>query len=218
MSQDRENPSPHPSASVAFTPSNDSDAPAPVPVPVRNEFNLIWLDMEMTGLNPQSDRIIEVAVVVTDSELNVLAEGPTYAIHQSDAVLAGMDKWNQSTHGKSGLIDRVKASTVTEADAQAGLIAFLSQWVPPGKSPMCGNSICQDRRFMANYMPALEAFFHYRNLDVSTLKELCRRWKPEVAKSFQKKSKHTAMADIVESIDELKHYRTHFIGQGAAAS
>lgn len=186
--------------------------------PVPNEFNLIWLDMEMTGLNPQSDRIIEVAVVVTDSHLNVLAEGPVYAIHQSDAVLAGMDKWNQSTHGKSGLIDRVRASTIDEAQASAGLIAFLSQWVPAGKSPMCGNSICQDRRFMANYMPQLEAFFHYRNLDVSTLKELCKRWKPEVAKSFQKKSKHTAMADIIESIEELQHYREHFIKLGAPAS
>jgi oligoribonuclease len=205
------------------SPENTSTNPAQAtdsapPQPVRNELNLIWLDMEMTGLNPQTDRIIEVAVVVTDSELNVLAEGPIYAIHQTDAVLAGMDKWNQSTHGKSGLIDRVRSSTVDEAQAQAGLIEFLSQWVPAGKSPMCGNSICQDRRFMANYMPQLEAFFHYRNLDVSTLKELCKRWKPEVAKSFQKKSKHTAMADIIESIEELRHYRTHFIVSGGGAS
>ncbi|HBZ08138.1 MULTISPECIES: oligoribonuclease [Massilia] len=176
-----------------------------------NEFNLVWVDMEMTGLDPDNDRIIEVAVVVTDAELNVIAEGPVFAIHQSDATLDKMDNWNKGTHGRSGLIDRVKASTVTEADAEAQLIAFLKQYVPANKSPMCGNSICQDRRFMARGMPKLEAFFHYRNLDVSTLKELCRRWKPELASGFKKHQKHTALADITESIEELKYYREHFI-------
>jgi len=176
-----------------------------------NEFNLVWLDMEMTGLDPDNDRIIEVAVVVTDPDLNIIAEGPVFAIHQSDATLDKMDNWNKGTHGKSGLIDRVKASTVTEAQAEQELIAFLKQHVPANKSPMCGNSICQDRRFMARGMPKLEAFFHYRNLDVSTLKELCRRWKPELASGFKKHQKHTALADIVESIEELRYYREHFI-------
>ena len=176
-----------------------------------NEFNLVWVDMEMTGLDPDNDRIIEVAVVVTDPELNIIAEGPVFAIHQSDATLDKMDNWNKGTHGKSGLIDRVKASTVSEAQAEQELIAFLKQYVPSNKSPMCGNSICQDRRFMARGMPKLEAFFHYRNLDVSTLKELCRRWKPEVATGFKKHQKHTALADITESIDELRYYREHFI-------
>jgi len=180
--------------------------------PVRpNEFNLVWVDMEMTGLDPDSDRIIEVACVVTDAELNVLAEGPVFAIHQPDEVLDKMDAWNKGTHGRSGLIDRVKASTVSEADAEAALIEFLKRYVPAGKSPMCGNSICQDRRFMVRGMPKLEAFFHYRNLDVSTLKELCRRWKPEIASGFKKHQKHTALADIVESIEELRYYREHFI-------
>lgn len=176
-----------------------------------NEFNLVWVDMEMTGLDPDKDKIIEVAVVVTDPHLNVLAEGPVFAIHQSDEVLDGMDAWNKGTHGRSGLIDRVKASTVTEADAEAALIAFLKNFVPAGKSPMCGNTICQDRRFMARGMPKLEAFFHYRNLDVSTLKELCRRWKPELAAGFKKHQKHTALADIIESVEELRYYREHFI-------
>lgn len=176
-----------------------------------NEFNLIWVDMEMTGLDPDNDRIIEVAVIVTDPELNIIAEGPVFAIHQSDATLDKMDNWNKGTHGKSGLIDRVKASTVTEAQAEQELIAFLKKYVPSNKSPMCGNSICQDRRFMARGMPKLEAFFHYRNLDVSTLKELCRRWKPEVASGFKKHQKHTALADIIESIEELRYYREHFI-------
>jgi len=193
--------------------SQPTDLQAPVPAnPVRpNEFNLVWLDMEMTGLNPDTDRIIEVAVVVTDPNLNVLAEGPVLAIHQSDEMLNGMDAWNKGTHGRSGLIDRVKASTISEADAESAIIAFLKHFVPAGKSPMCGNSICQDRRFMARGMPKLEAFFHYRNLDVSTLKELCRRWKPELASGFKKHQKHTALADIIESIDELKYYREHFI-------
>ena len=176
-----------------------------------NEMNLIWVDLEMTGLEPDTDRIIEIAVVVTDMQLNVLAEGPVFAIHQSDETLDKMDAWNKGTHGRSGLIDRVKASTVTEADAEKALVDFLKQFVPAGKSPMCGNTICQDRRFMVRGMPKLEAFFHYRNLDVSTLKELCRRWKPELLAGFKKHQKHTALADIVESIEELKYYREHFI-------
>ena len=195
------------------TDTNVADSGAPIyAIPARtNEFNLIWLDMEMTGLDPDNDLIIEVAVVVTDPELNIIGEGPVFAIHQSDAALDGMDAWNKGTHGRSGLIERVKASTVTEAEAEAALIDFLKKYVPAGKSPMCGNSICQDRRFMARGMPKLEAFFHYRNLDVSTLKELCRRWKPELASGFKKHQKHTALADIMESIEELKYYREHFI-------
>ena len=176
-----------------------------------NEFNLVWIDMEMTGLDPDKDRIIEVAAVVTDPDLNILEEGPVFAIHQSDALLDGMDAWNKGTHGRSGLIDRVKASTVTEVQASAELITFLKKYVPAGKSPMCGNSICQDRRFMVRGMPELEAFFHYRNLDVSTLKELCKRWKPELAAGFKKHQMHTALADIIESIEELRYYREHFI-------
>jgi oligoribonuclease len=172
---------------------------------------LIWVDMEMTGLDPDNDRVIEVAVVVTDGELVTVAEAPVYAIHQSDEVLAGMDSWNTGTHGRSGLTERVRASTTTEADVEAALLAFLSEHVARGKSPMCGNSICQDRRFMARAMPKLEAFFHYRNLDVSTLKELCKLWKPAVAASFKKHQKHEALADIHESIEELKHYREHFL-------
>ncbi|MGB9107699.1 MAG: oligoribonuclease [Telluria sp.] len=191
--------------------SQETQAASASATPRPNDMNLVWLDMEMTGLDPDNDRIIEVAVVVTDAELNVLAEGPVFAIHQSDETLDKMDNWNKGTHGKSGLIDRVKASTVNEAQAEEQLIAFLKQWVPANKSPMCGNSICQDRRFMARGMPKLEAFFHYRNLDVSTLKELCRRWKPELASGFKKHQKHTALADIVESIEELRYYREHFI-------
>nr|WP_314627605.1 oligoribonuclease [uncultured Noviherbaspirillum sp.] len=181
-------------------------------IPARpNEFNLVWIDMEMTGLDPDTDRIIEVAAVVTDANLNILAQGPVFAIHQPDEVLDRMDAWNKGTHGRSGLIDRVKASTITEADAEVALVDFLRHFVPPGKSPMCGNSICQDRRFMARGMKKLEAFFHYRNLDVSTLKELCRRWKPELISGFKKHQKHTALADIIESIEELRYYREHFI-------
>lgn len=176
-----------------------------------NEFNLVWVDMEMTGLDPEKDRVIEVAAIVTDPHLNVLAEGPVFAIHQPDEVLDAMDAWNKGTHGRSGLIERVKASTVTEAQAEAEMIDFLRKYVPEGKSPMCGNSICQDRRFMARHMPTLEAFFHYRNVDVSTLKELCRRWKPELIAGFKKHQLHTALADIRESVDELKYYREHFI-------
>ena len=189
--------------------ATESTAPA---APARpNEFNLVWVDMEMTGLEPDTDRIIEVAVVVTDMHLNILAEGPVFAIHQSDETLDKMDNWNKGTHGRSGLIDRVKASTVSEDDAQVALIAWLKDYVPAGKSPMCGNTICQDRRFMARGMPKLEAFFHYRNLDVSTLKELCKRWKPEIVGGFKKHQKHTALADIIESIEELRYYREHFI-------
>jgi oligoribonuclease len=176
-----------------------------------SDQNLVWIDLEMTGLSPFNDRIIEIAVVVTDAQLTVRVEGPVFAIHQSDVLLDGMDNWNKGTHGKSGLIDRVRASTVDEATAQAQLITWLRQYVPKSKSPMCGNSICQDRRFLAKDMPLLEAFFHYRNLDVSTLKELAKRWKPAVLAGFKKAQAHTAMADIHESIDELVHYRTHFL-------
>jgi oligoribonuclease len=176
-----------------------------------NEFNLVWVDMEMTGLDPDRDRVIEIAAIVTDPNLNVLAEGPVFVIHQPDEVLDGMDAWNKGTHGRSGLIDRVKASTVTEDQASAEMVAFLKQFVPAGKSPMCGNSICQDRRFMARHMPTLEAFFHYRNVDVSTLKELCRRWRPELIAGFKKHQLHTALADIRESVEELRYYRQHFI-------
>jgi oligoribonuclease len=181
------------------------------PVLPPNEHNLIWIDLEMTGLSPATDRIIEIAVVVTDAMITQRVEGPVLAVKQSDAALDGMDAWNKGTHGRSGLIDRVKASTVDEAAAQAQVIAFLKRFVPPGKSPMCGNSICQDRRFLAKDMPALEAFFHYRNLDVSTLKELARRWKPAVLEGVKKAQAHTALADIHESIDELLHYRQHFL-------
>ena len=176
-----------------------------------NEMNLVWIDMEMTGLDPDHNKIIEIAAIVTDAELNILAEGPVFAIHQSDEVLDGMDAWNKGTHGRSGLIDRVRASTVTEDEAAAKMMEFLRQYVPAGKSPMCGNSICQDRRFMARHMPTLEEFFHYRNLDVSTLKELCRRWKPELIAGFKKHQLHTALADIRESVEELRYYREHFI-------
>ena len=177
----------------------------------QDQNHLIWLDMEMTGLNPDTDRIIEVAMIITDSQLNVVAESPVIAVHQPDSVLDAMDDWNKNTHGKSGLIARVKASTVGEAEAEAQLLVFLEQYVPAGKSPMCGNSICQDRRFMARWMPKLEEHFHYRNLDVSTLKELCRRWRPEIAKGVVKKGKHEALADILESIEELRYYREHFL-------
>jgi oligoribonuclease len=173
--------------------------------------HLVWLDLEMTGLNPDKDRIMELAAVVTDKNLNTVAEAPVLVVHQDDAVLAGMDKWNQSTHGKSGLIDKVKASVMTEAEAEVRMLDFLKAHVPPNASPMCGNSICQDRRFLGRYMPKLEAYFHYRNLDVSTLKELVRRWKPGLADGFKKEQKHEALADIYESIAELKYYREHFI-------
>ncbi len=178
-------------------------------MPQQNPDNLIWIDLEMTGLEPQSDVIIEIATIVTDKELNILAEGPMLAIHQTDEILNGMDEWCTTQHGKSGLTQRVKDSSLTEADAEKQTIEFLQQYVPAGASPMCGNSICQDRRFMANYMPALEEFFHYRNLDVSTIKELARRWSPEVYKGFNKESSHLAMDDIKDSINELIYYREH---------
>jgi oligoribonuclease len=178
---------------------------------VQDSNHLIWIDLEMTGLDTVQDVIIEIATVVTDKDLNILAEGPVLAIYQHDSVLATMDDWNQKHHGNSGLIDRVKQSAIDLQEAQQQTIAFLQQWVPAGNSPMCGNSICQDRRFMARQMPKLEAYFHYRNLDVSTLKELAKRWKPDVAASFKKQTAHRAMDDIIESIDELRHYRKYFI-------
>jgi oligoribonuclease len=174
-------------------------------------MNLIWIDLEMTGLSPERDRIIEIATVVTDKDLNILAEGPVLAIHQSDQRLADMDEWNTRQHGGSGLTERVRQSTITEAEAAAATIEFLSHWVPAGKSPMCGNSICQDRRFLANYMPELETFFHYRNLDVSSLKELVQRWKPVLSNGFRKRGSHLAMDDIHDSIRELAYYREEFI-------
>ena len=192
---------------IDTTPSNAA------PTLASSDQNLIWIDLEMTGLKPDTDRIIEIAVVVTDPNLTVRIEGPVFAIHQSDAMLNGMDAWNKGTHGRSGLIDRVKASSVDEDQAVQAVIAFLKQYVPTNKSPMCGNSICQDRRFLANYMPKLEAFFHYRNLDVSTLKELAKRWKPGLAEGFKKAQAHTALADIHESIDELAYYREHFLAK-----
>jgi oligoribonuclease len=172
---------------------------------------LIWIDMEMTGLKPDADRIIEVALVITDQQLNVVAEGPVQVVHQSDDVLDAMDSWNKGTHGRSGLIDKVKAATTSEVEVEADLLRFVAAFVSPNTSPMCGNSVCQDRRFLARYMPRLEAHFHYRNLDVSTLKELARRWKPEIMAGLSKQSKHEALADIYESIEELKYYRTHLL-------
>lgn len=183
-----------------------------------NQDNLIWLDMEMSGLQPDSDRILELAAVVTDAQLNVIAESPVLVVHQVDAVLDGMDAWNKGTHGRSGLIDKVKASTLDEEAATDIMLAFLKEHVPAGKSPMCGNSICQDRRFMARYMPRLEQFFHYRNLDVSVFKELSRRWRPDIYAGFKKASRHEALADIYESIDELKYYRDHFLIMTPAAT
>ncbi|HKQ81061.1 MAG TPA: oligoribonuclease [Steroidobacteraceae bacterium] len=174
-------------------------------------LRLIWIDLEMTGLKTDSDHIIEIATVVTDKDLNTLAEGPVLAIHQPDHVLDAMDDWNRKQHASSGLAARVRSSTITAARAEKETLDFLAQWVPPGTSPMCGNSICQDRRFLARQMPALERYFHYRNLDVSTLKELARRWSPQIMSSFQKSSTHLALDDIRDSIRELAHYRTHFL-------
>jgi len=173
--------------------------------------NLIWIDMEMSGLDPDADKVLEVAIVVTDSQLNTVAEAPVLVVHQPDAVLDRMDHWNKSTHAKSGLIERVKASTLTEDEVERRMTAFLAEHVPPKVSPMCGNSVHQDRRFLARHMPALEAHFHYRNLDVSTLKELARRWKPAIVAGLVKHGKHEALADIHESIEELKYYREHFL-------
>ena len=172
---------------------------------------MVWLDCEMTGLDPERERLIEIAVVVTGPHLTPRIEGPVLVIHQSDEILNKMDAWNKGTHGRSGLIDKVKASRVSEAEAEQTMIAFLSQYVPKGTTPLCGNTIGQDRRFLVKYMPKLEAFFHYRNLDVSTLKELSKRWKPEVYSAFKKAQKHTALADVHESIDEMAHYRAHFL-------
>jgi oligoribonuclease len=177
----------------------------------QDKNNLIWIDMEMTGLNPDTDCIIEVALVVTDSQLNTVAEAPVLVVSQSVLVLDNMDDWNKSTHAKSGLIEKVKASNLTEKDVEAQMLTFLQQYVSSGVSPMCGNSICQDRRFLARTMPQLEAYFHYRNLDVSTIKELVKRWKPEIKSGLTKQGKHQALADIYDSINELKYYREHFI-------
>jgi oligoribonuclease len=177
----------------------------------QDQNNLVWLDMEMTGLDPERDRIIEVAIVVTDSQLNTVAEAPVLVVHQSDGVLEAMDGWNKSTHARSGLIAKVKASALAEAEAEQQCLDFLVQHVPSRTSPICGNSICQDRRFLARTMPRLEAYFHYRNLDVSTLKELVKRWRPDLAKGLTKHGKHEALADIYESIEEIKYYREHFL-------
>jgi len=177
---------------------------------VSKEKNLIWIDLEMTGLNPSQDQIIEIATIMTDSHLNILAEGPVFAIHQPDDVMTAMDEWNTQQHGKSGLTARVKKSSTQRAEAEEKTLAFLQQYVPAKHSPMCGNSICQDRRFMARLMPTLEAFFHYRNLDVSTVKELASRWAPDIASGVKKNTEHLALADIYDSINELKHYRDTF--------
>ena len=193
-----------------------SDVNTPTPSPEATELpksdqNLVWIDCEMTGLDPEKERLLEIAVIVTGPHLTPRIEGPVLVIHQSDELLNQMDNWNKGTHGKSGLIDKVKASTTSEADAEEQILAFLKKYVPKSASPLCGNTISQDRRFLVKFMPKLESFFHYRNLDVSTLKELSRRWKPEVYASFKKQQKHTALADVHESIDELAHYREHFI-------
>ena len=195
--------------------SNPAEPPvteAPVaPTLRKSDDNLIWLDCEMSGLNPDTERLLEIAVIVTSPDLSVRVEGPVLVIHQSDELLGAMDAWNKGTHGRSGLIDKVKASTLTEDEAAQQLIAFVKRYVSKGASPMCGNTISQDRRFLVKYMPKFEAWFHYRNLDVSTLKELARRWRPELVTAFKKKQAHTALADVHESIDELEHYREHFL-------
>lgn len=183
----------------------------PYPLLAKSDQNLIWLDCEMTGLDPELDRILEIAVVVTGPRLETRTEGPVLSIHQSDEQLDTMDAWNRGTHGKSGLIDKVRVSRLTEEQAEEQLIVFLGRYVPKNSSPMCGNSIGQDRRFLVKYMPKLERFFHYRSLDVSTLKELSKRWRPEIYAAFKKQQRHTALADVHESIDELEHYRRHFL-------
>ena len=192
-----------------------SDTPVtPMPTAAelpKSDLNLVWIDCEMSGLDPEKERLLEIAVIVTGPELEPRIEGPVLVVYQSDAVLNAMDAWNKGTHGKSGLIDKVKASTLTEAEAEQQIIDFIKTFVSKGASPLCGNTIGQDRRFLVKYMPKLEAFFHYRNLDVSTLKELSRRWRPEVYESFKKQQRHTALADVHESIDELAHYREHFL-------
>ena len=181
------------------------------PLLKKSDQNLVWLDCEMTGLDPDKERLIEIAVIVTGPQLTPRIEGPVLAIHQSDELLDQMDNWNKGTHGRSGLIDKVKASGVTEQDAETQVLAFLAKYLPKGTSPLCGNTISQDRRFLVKYMPKLEAFLHYRNVDVSTLKELAKRWRPEVYAAFKKRQSHTALADVHESIDELEHYREHFL-------
>ena len=180
---------------------------------MKNNQNLIWIDLEMTGLNPESDHILEIATIVTDAQLNILAEGPVFAIHQDAALIAGMDEWNTRQHNQSGLVKRVQESNIKEAEAEKATIAFLKEYVDKGKSPMCGNSICQDRRFLCHYMPELASFFHYRHLDVSTLKELVLRWRPQLLSGVVKQSKHLALDDIKDSIAELVYYRQHFIQQ-----
>ncbi len=188
-----------------------SDIASPALTLAKSDQNLVWIDCEMTGLDPEKERLLEIAVIVTGPHLTPRIEGPVLVIHQSEAQLKQMDAWNKGTHGKSGLIDKVRASTTTEAEAEQQILDFLKQYLPKNASPLCGNTISQDRRFLVKYMPKLEAFFHYRNLDVSTLKELSRRWKPEVYSAFKKQQRHTALADVHESIDELAHYREHFI-------
>jgi oligoribonuclease len=195
-------------------PETSPETPPALP---KNDQNLVWLDCEMTGLDPEIDRIIEIAVIVTGPNLAPRVEGPVFAIHQSDAQLDKMDAWNKGTHGRSGLVDKVKASTITEQQAELQILEFLARYVPKGTAPMCGNSISQDRRFLVKYMPRLEAFFHYRNIDVSTLKELAKRWRPDVYNSYRKQQKHTALADVHESIDELEHYREHLLRLEAPA-
>ena len=197
---------PHRSPSAA--PDGASDPVQPLG---KSDRNLVWIDCEMTGLDPECERLIEIAVVITGPDLTPRVEGPVLAIHQSDALLDAMDAWNRGVHGRSGLINRVKASATSEADAEAQVLEFIRKYVPRNGSPMCGNSIGQDRRFLVKYMPKLAAYFHYRNLDVSTLKELAKRWRPEVYKAFKKHQRHTALADVHESIDELMHYREHFL-------
>ncbi len=192
---------------ITYTTSASTD----IPELAKNDNNLVWLDCEMSGLDPERERLLEIAIVVTGPDLSPRIEGPVVVIHQSDALLAGMDAWNKGTHGKSGLIDKVKASDVTETQAEDVLIDFMKRYVSKGVAPMCGNTIGQDRRFLLKYLPRFEAWFHYRNLDVSTLKELSKRWKPEVFNSFKKQQSHTALADVHESIDELAHYREHFL-------
>ena len=202
--------------SESLNPAESPLAPSPaetpaVPVLRKSDDNLIWLDCEMSGLNPDKERLLEIAVIVTSPDLSVRVEGPVLVIHQSDELLGAMDAWNKGTHGRSGLIDKVKASALTEDAAQTELIAFIKRYVPKAKSPMCGNTIGQDRRFLVKYMPKFEAWFHYRNIDVSTLKELARRWRPELVSAFKKKQAHTALADVNESIEELVHYCSHFL-------
>ena len=181
------------------------------PVLAKSDLNLVWIDCEMTGLDPERERLLEIAVIVTGPDLTPRIEGPVLVIHQSDELLDKMDAWNKGTHGRSGLIDKVRASTLSEAQAEQQLLAFIQKYVPKASSPLCGNTISQDRRCLVKYMPKLEAWLHYRNLDVSTLKELAKRWKPQVYSGFKKQQKHTALADVHESIDELIHYRTHFL-------